>query len=155
MSGKEVIVDSSQAVVVRYRSLLLAVTLFVLLVVCTLSAHPVLAEPVGAGEEPTGAPIVYNLTPMEGTVVAQDELNRVAATIETRRDAGLARAEIFVDGQRRPSSLMGPTTYLQTVSADVEDLKAGAHTVKVKAADSEGRVGGYAWTFTVVEGTYQ
>ena len=122
-----------------------------LIIAYTLSAHPVLAEPVDAGEEPTGAPIVYNLTPLEGTIVAQDELNRAAATIETQRDAGLARAGIFVDGRRRPSALMGPTKYLQTISADIGNLEPGAHVVKVKAVDSEGRVGGYAWTFTVAE----
>lgn len=142
--------DVSQAFV-RYCSLFLGTALFALLVVCTLAAHPVLAEPVNAGEEPTGAPIVYNLTPMEGTIVAQDELNRAAARIETRREVGLARAGILVDGRRRPSALMGPTKYLQTVSADIGNLEPGAHVVKVKAVDSEGRVGGYAWTFTVVE----
>jgi hypothetical protein len=124
---------------------------FALLVVCTLAAHPVLTEPVNAGEEPIGVPIVYNLTPMEGTIVAQDTLNRAAARIETRRNAGFARAGVFVDGRRRPSALMGPTKYLQTVSADIRNLEPGAHVVKVKAVDSEGRVGGYAWTFTVVE----
>lgn len=142
--------DVSKAFV-RYCSLFLGAALFALLVVCMLSAHPVLAEPVDAGEAPIGAPIVYNLTPTEGTIVAQDELNRAAAMIETRRDAGLACAGIFVDGRRRPSALMGPTTYLQTVSADIGNLEPGAHVVKVKAVDSEGRVGGYAWTFTVVE----
>ena len=136
---------------VRYCSLFLGTALFALLVVCTLAAHPVLAEPVNAGEEPTGAPVVYNLTPTEGTIVAQDTLNRAAARIETRRDAGLARAGIFVDGRRRPSALMGPTKYLQTVSADIGNLEPGAHVVKVKAVDSQGRVGGYAWTFAVVE----
>jgi hypothetical protein len=142
--------DVSKAFV-RYCSLFLSAALFALLVVCTFSVHPVLAEPVDAGEEPTGAPIVYNLTPTEGTIVAQDELNRAAATIETQRDAGLRRAGIFVDGRRRPSALMGPTKYLQTVSADIGNLEPGAHVVKVKAVDSEGRVGGYVWTFTVVE----
>ena len=137
---------------VRHCSLFLEVALFALLVVCTLSAHPVLAQPVDAGKEPTGAPIIYNLTPMEGTIAAQDELNRAAATIETRRDAGLAQAEIFVDGRRRPSALMGPTIYLQTVSAEIGNLEPGAHVLKVRAVDSEGRVGSYAWTFTVVEG---
>ena len=110
---------------VRYCSLFFQVVLLALLVVCTLSAHPVLAQPVNTGEEPTGAPIVYNFTPLEGTVVAQDALNRVAATIETRRDAGLARAGISVDGRRWPSALMGPTSYLQTVSADIGNLEPG------------------------------
>ncbi len=107
--------DASQAFV-KYCSLFLGTALFALLVLCALSAHPVLAGPVDAGEEPAGAPIVYNLTPTEGAIVAQDELNRAAATIETQRDAGLARAGIFVDGRRRPSALMGPTTYLQTIA---------------------------------------
>ena len=142
--------DVSQAFV-RYCSPFLGTALFALLVVCTLSAPPVFAEPVDAGEEPTGAPIIYNLTPVKGAILAQDELNRAAATIETRRGAGLARAGIFVDGRRRLSALMGPTKYLQTVSADIGNLEPGAHVVKVKAVDSEGRVGGYAWTFTVVE----
>jgi hypothetical protein len=79
--------DVSQAFV-RYCSLFLGTALFALLVVCTLAAHPVLAEPVNAGEEPTGAPIVYNLTPTEGTIVAQDTLHRPAARIETQRNAG-------------------------------------------------------------------
>ena len=130
-------------------SLFLGAALFAL-VVGTLSAQPVLAQPPDAGEEPTGAPIVYNLTPREGAVVAQDELSRAAATIETRRNVGLARAGIFIDGRRRPSTLMGPTTYLQTVSADIGSLDPGAHVVRVKAVDSEGRAGGYVWTFTVV-----
>ena len=143
--------DVSQAFV-RYCSLFSGTALFALLVVCTLAAHPVLAEPVNAGEEPTGAPVVYNLTPTEGTIVAQNTLNRAAARIETRRDAGLARAGIFVDGRRRPSALMGPTIYLQTVSADIGNLEPRVHVLKVKAVDSEGRVGSYAWTFTVVEG---
>lgn len=49
---------------------------------------------------------------------------------------------------------MGPTKYLQTVSADIVNLEPGAHVVKVKAVDSQGRVGGYAWTFTVGERRY-
>ena len=123
---------------------------FFALIVGTLSARPVLAQPPDAGEEPTGAPIVYNLTPREGAVVAQDKHSRAAATIETRRNVGLAQAGIFIDGRRRPSALMGPTAYLQTVSADIGSLDPGAHTVRVKAVDSEGRAGGYVWTFTVV-----
>ena len=78
-----------------------------LLAARTLAAHPVLAQPVDAGEEPTGAPIVYNLTPTEGTIVAQDEPNRAAARIETQREVGLAWAEISVNGRRRPSALDG------------------------------------------------
>lgn len=130
-------------------SLFLGAALFVL-IVGTLSARPVLAQPPAAGEEPTGAPIIYNLTPREGALVAQDELSRAAATIETRRNVGLARAGIFVDGRRRPSTLMGPTTYLQTISADIGNLNPGTHVVRVRAVDSEGRAGGYVWTFTVV-----
>ncbi len=130
-------------------SLFLGAALFAL-VVSTLSARPVLAQPPDAGEEPTGAPIIYNLTPREGANVAQDELSRAAATIETRHNVGLAWAGIFVDGRRRPSALMGPTTYLQTVSADIGNLSPGAHVVRIKAVDSEGRAGGYVWRFTVV-----
>ena len=74
---------------VKNCSLFLGTAPFALLVVCTLAAHPVLAEPMDAGEAPTGAPIVYNLTPTEGTIVAQDELNKAAARIETRRYVGL------------------------------------------------------------------
>ncbi len=130
-------------------SLFLGAALFAL-VVSTLSARPVLAQPPDAGEEPSGAPIVYNLTPREGAVVAQDELSRAAATVETRRNAGLAWARIFVDGRSRPSALMGPTSYQQTISAEIGNLRPGPHLVRVKAVDSEGRVGGYVWTFTVV-----
>lgn len=130
-------------------SLFLGAALFAL-VACTLSAGPALAQPPGAGKEPAAAPIVYNLTPREGAVIAQGELSRAAATVETRRSAGLAWAGIFVDGRRRPSALMGPTSYQQTVSADIGNLGPGAHTVRVKAVDSEGRVGGYLWTFTVI-----
>ncbi len=132
-----------------YFSLFLGSALFAL-VVGTLSAQPVLAQPPDAGEEPTGAPIIYNLTPREGAVVAQDELSRAAATIETRRNVSLSRAGIFVDVRRRPSALMGPTTYLQTISADIGNLDPGTHVVRVRAVDSEGRAGGYVWTFTVV-----
>ncbi len=130
-------------------SLLLGAAFFAL-VLGILSAWPVLAQPPGAGEEPAAAPIVYNLTPREGAVVAQDELSRAAATIETRRNVGLAWAGIFVDGRRRPSALMGPTAYQQTISAGIGNLGPGTHTVRVKAVDSEGRAGGYVWTFTVV-----
>ena len=129
--------------------LLLGAALFAL-VVGILSARSVLAQPPGAGEEPKGAPIIYNLTPRKGTVIAQDELSRAAATIETRRNTGLAWAGIFIDGRRQPSALMGPTAYLQTVSADIGSLDPGAHVVSVKAVDSEGRAGGYVWRFTVV-----
>lgn len=129
--------------------LFLCAALFAL-VVGTLSARPVLAQPPDAGEEPTGAPIIYNLIPREGARIAQDDLSRAAATIETRRNVGLAWAGIFVDGRRRPSALSGPTTYLQIVSADIVNLRPGAHVVRVKAVDSEGRAGGYVWTFTVV-----
>jgi hypothetical protein len=135
--------------VAEHFSLFLGVALFAL-VVSTLSAQPVLAQPPDAGEEPTDAPIIYNLTPREGANVAQDELSRAAATIETRHNVGLAWAGIFVDGRRRPSALMGPTAYLQTVSADIGNLSPGAHVVRIKAVDSEGRAGGYVWRFTVV-----
>jgi hypothetical protein len=55
-----------------------------------------------------------------------------------------------VDGEQRPSALMGPTRYYQSVSADITDLMPGIHSVWVVAVDSEGRMGGYAWTFAVV-----
>lgn len=104
-----------------------------------------------AGQEPTGgAPILYNLTPTEGATVSRDELSRAAVTIETRRKASVSWAGIFVDGRRRPAELMGPTRYQQTVSADIGDLSPGNHTVRVKAVDSEGQVGGYVWEFIVV-----
>lgn len=132
-----------------YFSLFLVAALFAL-VVGTLSSRAVPAQPVDAGEEPADGPIIYNLAPREGAIVAQDELGRAAATIETRREASLSWAGIYVDGRRRPGALMGPTSYLQTISADVGDLRPGAHTVRVKAVDSEGRAGSYSWTFTVV-----
>lgn len=34
--------------------------------------------------------------------------------------------------------------------ADIGNHSPGAHTVRVKAVDSEGRAGGYIWKFTVV-----
>ncbi len=129
-------------------SLFFGVVLFAL-VAGTSSARTAPAPP-DAGQEPTGAPIFYNLVPTEGAIVAQEELSRAAATIETRREASLSWAGIFVDGQRRPGELMGPTAYLQTISADIGDLGPGVHTVRVKAVDSEGRAGGYVWKFTVV-----
>ncbi len=134
----------------RYFSLFLGAVLFALVVVGALSAQTVLAQPVHAGKEPPAGPIVYDLTPSEGEIVAQNKLSRAAATIETRRKASLSWAGIFVDGRRRPSTLMGPMSYLQSVSADIGDLRPGVHTVRVIAVDSEGRAGGYAWTFRVV-----
>ncbi|HZY57992.1 MAG: hypothetical protein M3246_07100 [Actinomycetota bacterium] len=134
-----------------YFSLFLGAALFALVVVVgTLSAQTVLAQPVDAGKEPPAGPIVYDLTPSEGAIVARNQLSRAAATIETQRKASLSWAGIFVDGRRRPSTLMGPTSYLQSVSADIGDLRPGVHTVRVIAVDSKGRAGGYAWTFTVV-----
>ena len=131
-----------------YCSLFVGVVLFAL-VVGIPSGRTVSAQPK-AGEEPTGAPIFYNITPPEATTVSQDELSRASATIELRRDASLSSAEIYVDGQRRPEALAGPTTYLQTISADIEDLSPGIHTISVKALDSAGRAGGYVWQFTVI-----
>jgi hypothetical protein len=72
-------------------SLFLGVALFAF-VTGTLSAPTVLAQPVDAGREPTGAPIVYNLTPAEDVIVGQDELSRAAATIETQREDNLSWA---------------------------------------------------------------
>jgi hypothetical protein len=133
-----------------YFSLFLGAALFTLVVVGTLSVRTVLAQPIDAGEEPAGGPIVYDLTPSEGAIVTRNKLSRAAATIETRREASVSWAGIFVDGRRRPSALMGPTSYLQTVSTDIGDLRPGAHSVRVIAVDSKGRAGGYVWTFTVV-----
>ncbi len=130
---------------------LFSVALLLALFTCALSAQAAHAQPVDTGEEPAGGPIVYNLIPAEGAIVAQDKLARAGATIETQRDAGVAWAAIFVDGQRRPSALMGPTSYYQSISADIGGLEPGIHTVLVTAIDAEGRVGGYAWTFTVVQ----
>lgn len=131
-----------------YWVLFLGVALFAL-VVGTPTAQTVPAKP-DAGQEPPGAPIFYNLEPEEGVSVTQDKLSRVSATIETRRATRVAWTGVYVDGQRRPSDLNGPTRYQQTLSADIEDLSPGTHTVRVKAVDSEGLVGGYAWKFTVV-----
>jgi hypothetical protein len=129
---------------------LFSLALLLALFTCVLWARAVHAQPVGAGEEPAGGPIVYNLIPTQDATVAQQELARAGATIETQRDVGVAWAAVFIDGERRPSALMGPTRYLQSVSADVGDLSCGTHSLWVVAIDSEGRVGGYAWTFTVV-----
>ena len=128
--------------------LFLGTVLFALLL-ATPSGHAAPAPP-DAGQEPTGAPIFYNLTPPEGTSVAQDKLSRAAATIETRRETGVSWAGIYIDGQIRPSELMGPVPYLQTVSVDIGDLGTGAHTVRVVAVDSEGRAGSWAWSFTII-----
>ena len=87
--------------------LLSAAFLFAFIVVAgTLSPRTVLAQPVpNAGKEPPGDPIVYDVTPKEGAIIAGNQLGRAGATIETRRDADLVRAAIFVDGRRRPSDL--------------------------------------------------
>ncbi len=136
-----------------YRELvapLFSVALLLALLICALSGQAAHAQPVDTGEEPAGGPIVYNLIPAEGAILEQDKLARAGATIETQRHAGVAWAAIFVDGQRRPSALMGPTSYYQSISADIATLEPGTHVVWVIAIDAEGRVGGYAWTFTVV-----
>lgn len=123
------------------------------LVVGTLLAGTAAAQPaVDAGEQPSGGPIVYNLIPGESALVAREDLARAGATIETRRDVGIRSAEVFVDGRKRPSALMGPTRYLQSVSVDVVDLEPGIHTIRVVATDSEGRAGGYSWAFAVLPG---
>ena len=131
-----------------YWMLFLGVVLFALVVDTPSLARTAPAEPT-AGQEPPGPPIVYNLEPEEGASVEQDELSRASATIETRRVAKVASATIYVDGERRPSDLKGPTPYQQTISADIEYLSPGTHTVRVKAVDSEGLKGGYVWKFTV------
>jgi hypothetical protein len=56
------------------------------LVAVTPSARTIPAQP-DAGQEPTGAPIFYNVTPSEGAIVSQDELSRATATIEIRCQA--------------------------------------------------------------------
>ncbi len=132
-----------------YWTLFLGVVLFGLIVGTATVARTAPAPP-DAGQEPRGAPIFYNLTPPEGASVPQDELSRAGATIELRRATSVSWARIYVDGQRRPEDLAGPTTYLQTISADIEDLRPGTHTIRVKVVDSEGRAGGYVWKFTVV-----
>lgn len=133
---------------VGYCSLFLSMVLLTLVAgsppAWTLPAKP------EAGQEPTAAaPILYNLTPPEGAVVSRDELSRASATIETRHQASVSWGEIYIDGQRRPSTLMGPTRYQQTISTDIGNLSPGIHTVRVKAVDSEGLGGGYVWKFTV------
>jgi hypothetical protein len=133
---------------VGYCSLALGVVLFAL-VVGTTSARTAPAEP-DAGQEPPSNPVFYNLTPAKGENIAQVELSRAAATIETRRDASVSWAGLYVDGQRRHSDLMGPTPHQQTISTDIGDLGPGTHVVRVKAVDSDGLVGGYVWQFTVV-----
>jgi hypothetical protein len=129
---------------------LFSVALLLALFTCVLWARAAHAQPVDAGEEPAGGPIVYGLIPAQDAIVAQEELARAGATIETQRDVGVVWAAVFIDGELRPSALMGPTRYLQSVSTDVGDLSCGTHSIWVGAIDSEGRVGGYAWTFTVV-----
>jgi hypothetical protein len=131
-----------------YCSLFLGMVLLAL-VAGSPSARTLPAKPE-AGQEPTAAPILYNLSPTEGANVSQDELSRASATIETRRQASVSWAGIYINGQRRPSTLMGPTHYQQTISTDIGDLSPGIYTVRVKAIDSEGLVGGYVWKFTVV-----
>lgn len=131
-------------------SLLLTAMLFWLVVAGALSAEATFAQSEFAGEEPPAGPIIYDLIPSEGGVVAQDDLSRAGATIETQHDTGIAWAGVFVNGEQRPSALIGPTSYYQSVSADITDLGPGVHSVWVIAADSQGRMGGYAWSFVVV-----
>lgn len=135
----------------RVRAFLVAA--LALLVGVTLAAATARAQPaVDAGEQPEAGPIVYNLVPGEGEWVFRSDLNRAGATIETRRDVGIRSAEVFVDGREMPRSLMGPTRYLQSVSADAGHLRPGFHTVRVVATDSRGRAGGYTWMFVVLPG---
>lgn len=131
-------------------SLLLTGMFFWLVATGAFSAEAAFAQPEFAGTEPAGCPIVYDLIPSEGEVIAQDELARAGATIETQHDTGVAWAGVFVDGEQRPSALMGPTPYYQSVSADITDLGSGVHSVWVIAVDSQGRMGGYSWSFVVV-----
>ena len=101
---------------------LFSVALLLALFACVLWARAAHAQPVDAGEEPAGGPIVYDLIPAQDAIVAQEGLARAGATIETQRDAGVAWAAVFIDGELRPSALMGPTRYLQSVSTDVGHL---------------------------------
>src|SRR3712207_4436504 len=94
---------------------LFSVALLLVLFTCVLWPRAVHAQPVDAGEEPAGGPIVYDLIPTQDAIVAQEELARAGATIETQRDVGVAWAAVFIDGKLRPSALMGPTRYLQSV----------------------------------------
>jgi hypothetical protein len=132
---------------VGYCSLFLCMVLLALVAGST-SARTLPAKP-DAGQEPAAAPILYNLSPPEGASISRDELSRASATIETRRRASVSWAGIYIDGHLRPSTLMGPTRYQQTISTDIGDLGPGIHTVRVKAVDSEGLVGGHVWKFTV------
>ena len=132
---------------VGYRSLFLGLVLLAL-VAGTPSAWSVPAKPE-AGQEPTAAPILYNLSPPEGAIVSREELSRASATVETRRRASVSWAGIYIEGQLRPSTLMGPPRYQQTISPDLGDLSPGIHTARVNAVDSEGLAGGYVWKFTV------
>src|SRR5215213_2980238 len=123
---------------ISYCLVFLSVVLFALFFVGTPSAQTIPAKP-DAGQEPTGAPIFYDLTPPEGTSVPQSKLSRAAATIETQHAMGVSWAGIYIDGHGRPSELMGPLPYLQSISADIGDLGAGTHSVRVVATDSEGK----------------
>ncbi len=129
----------------------LAVTL-IAIAALTILIEDARAQPVDAGEEPESEPIIYGLIPAEGAVVPEGELSRAGATIETRRDVRVQSVKVFVDGERRPAALMGPTRYLQSASVDVMDLEPGFHSLLVVATDSKGRAGGYSWTFLVVAG---
>lgn len=103
------------------------------------------------GEEPVDAPIIYNLSPEEGSVVAQDDLPFAGATVESQRDTPITDISLFIDGQERSAESGGPASYMQSVWRQ-PDLQPGEHTVRVTATDSAGRTGGHTWTFTVVEG---
>jgi hypothetical protein len=98
---------------------LFLLALLLTLFTCVLWARAAHAQPVNAGEEPAGGPIVYNLIPTEGAIVERDQLGRAGAIIETQCHTRVALAAIFVDGQRRPSALMGATSYYQSISADI------------------------------------
>ena len=57
-----------------------SVALLLALFACVLWARAVHAQPVDAGEEPAGGPIVYDLIPTQDAIVAQEELARAGAT---------------------------------------------------------------------------
>lgn len=101
------------------------------------------------GKEPTEGPILYNLLPGEGESVERQDLAYASAVVEVRHDLYVRSAKIFIDGEERPAAIRGPYAYLASVGADISDLAPGEHTARVVATDSEGRRGGYTWSFTV------
>jgi hypothetical protein len=75
---------------------LLSVALLLVLFTCVLWVGAVHAQPVDAGEEPAGGPIVYNPIPTEDAIVAQEELARAGATLERVMNLGKSRIEMRI-----------------------------------------------------------